>query len=255
MPSPFPGMNPYLEQDSAWQDFHQRFVFSVAEAVGAQVRPDYMVKLEESLFIHELSAEERFLLGRADNAIVRSGLHSETRAAGITIAAPYHATLPVAVDIEKHGYVEIRDRDSRELITVVEMLSPSNKRIGSDREQYLAKRRLFSARGVHLVELDLLRGHPRLPLENLPDCDYYAMVARAEENPNAGIWPLRLREKLPVIPIPLRAPDPDARLDLQAVLHRVYDGAGYEDYIYRGHPQPPLHPTDAAWASEVIGGR
>jgi hypothetical protein len=59
---------------------------------------------------------------------------------------------------------------------------------------------------------------------------------------------LRLRERLPVIPIPLRAPDSDARLDLQEALHRLYDAAGYEDYIYSGAPQPPLHPDDAAWA-------
>jgi hypothetical protein len=78
------------------------------------------------------------------------------------------------------------------------------------------------------------------------------MVARAEQVPAVGVWPLRLREKLPEIPIPLRSPDPDARLNLQAVLDRVYDEAGYEDYIYRGQPNPPLHPTDAQWAREFL---
>src|SRR5262249_38575067 len=147
-----------------------------------------------------------------------------------------------------------RDRNSRELITVLELLSPSNKKSGPDREQYLAKRRQLISSPVHLVEIDLLRGGPRLPVEDLPDCDYYALVSRVEERPRVGIWPVRLRDRLPVIPIPLRSPDPDARIDLQEVLHHLYDAAGYEDYIYTGAPQPPLHPQDAAWARELLPG-
>jgi len=156
------------------------------------------------------------------------------------------------VDTERHGYVEIRDRRNRELVTVIELLSPTNKRPGPDREQYLAKRRQLFASNVHLVEIDLLRGGPRLPLEDLPDCDYYVAVGRVTDRPRVGICPLRLRDPLPTIPIPLQAPDPDARLDLQQALHDVYDAAGYEDYIYTGQPQPPLHPEDAAWAREFV---
>jgi hypothetical protein len=130
------------------------------------------------------------------------------------------------------------------------LLSPSNKT--SDREQYLAKRRQFLASQVHLVELDLVRGGPRLPLQNLPKCDYYAIVSRAEERPRVGLWPLRLRDRLPVIPIPLRSHEPEARLDLQEVLHLVYDAAAYEDYIYKGEPEPRLRPADAKWARQFV---
>lgn len=253
MSSPFPGMNPYLEQETVWHDFHQTFIVAMSNALVPQVRPTYLVKLEQLLFIDGGSTDARSSL-RPLAAIPPTDI-SSNRIPQTTLHPPVIARLPLNVDIEKHAYIEIRDRESRELITVIELLSPSNKKTGSDREQYLAKRRHLSATGVHLVELDLLRGHPRLPLENLPDCDYYAMVARAEEHPVAGIWPLRLRERLPEIPIPLRPPDPDARLDLQAVLHRVYDDAGYEDYIYRGRPSPPLHPTDAQWANEFLPSR
>jgi hypothetical protein len=148
--------------------------------------------------------------------------------------------------------VEIRDRVDRRLITVIELLSPTNKYAGPDREQYLAKRGQLLASGTHFVEIDLLRGGPRLPLENLPECDYYVLVSRAEERPEAGLWPLRLRERLPVIPVPLRAPHPDAQLDLQALLHRIYDAAGYEDDIYTGEPQPRLTPDDATWAGQFL---
>ncbi|MBI3462828.1 MAG: DUF4058 family protein [Planctomycetes bacterium] len=155
-------------------------------------------------------------------------------------------------DIERQSFIEIRDRLGRELVTVIELLSPTNKRSGPDREQYLSKRRQFIASNVHLVELDLLRGGQRMPIEGLPSCDYCAVVSRAEERPRAGIWPLGLRDPLPVLPIPLRSPDPDARLDLQALLHRIHDAAGYADYLYADGPQPALSPADDAWAKRLV---
>ena len=85
-----------------------------------------------------------------------------------------------------------------------------------------------------------------MPFVDLPPCDYYAMVSRVEHRPKAQLWPVRLRDQLPVIPIPLREPDPDLRLDLQEVLHRVYDAAGYVKYIYDSEPVPHLAPEDAA---------
>ena len=212
MPSPFPGMNPYLEQDAVWHAFHQHQCAHCLEYLVPQVRPKYVAKLE----------------------------------------APVYALLPVTVDIERESLIEIRDRQSLELITVIELLSPANKKPGSDREQYLAKRRQYFANGVNLVEIDLLRGYERLPLEKLPESDYYALVSRTEERPRVGVWPLRLRDRLPIIPVPLRRPDPDATLDLQHILNRVYDAAGYADYIYDGTPQPSLHPDDAAWALQFL---
>ena len=78
------------------------------------------------------------------------------------------------------------------------------------------------------------------------------MVARAEEWPRAGLWPLRLRDPLPVIPIPLRSSDPNAKVDLKALLDRIYDAAGYEEYLYTAQPDPPLPDADAAWAGQVL---
>ncbi len=250
MPSPFPGMNPYLENDDPWHDFHERFSPACADAITPQIRPKYFVKIDQHIYLHEKSAAERVLLGRSDVRIARGKATAAIADSG-PILAPAYARLP-AVDIEKLSFLEIRDRESRALVTVIELLSPTNKKVGPDREQYLAKRSEVIGRGVHLVEIDLLRGGSRPPLEELPDCDYYVMVSRAEERPRAGVWPLRLRDRLPAIPIPLQHPDPDARVDLQELLHRIYDAAGYEDYIYTGKPQPPLSPDDAAWAEQLI---
>jgi hypothetical protein len=214
-------MNPYLEQERAWNDFHESFMPAARDAISVQVRPHFIAKINEHLFIHE---------------------------------APATVRLP-PVDTERLSFIEIRDRDDWQLVTVIELLSPSNKYAGPDREQYLAKCRELLASAVHFVEIDLLRGGPRMPIEDLPACDYCVLVSRVEARPEAGLWPNRLCERLPVVPIPLRRPHADAQLDLQQVLHRVYDAAGYEDYIYRGQPQPQLNAEDAAWAQQIVIGR
>jgi hypothetical protein len=102
------------------------------------------------------------------------------------------------------------------------------------------------------VEIDLLRGGPRMPFAKPPVCDYCIVVSRANERPEAAFWPLALRDPLPAIPIPLREPRADASLPLQDILHLVYDRAYYKDYIYQGIPNPTLSDADAAWASELL---
>ncbi len=251
MPSRFPGMDPYLEQEDVWEDFHGRFVPLAAEWIGSQIQPAYIVKMGMNVYIHEPPYDQRVLLGRPDVMITESLRQPCASAGTATIEAPVYARMIPAVDIRREPYLEIRDRQSRQLVTAVELLSPTNKRTGPDREQYLRKRYQYLQARVHLVEVDLLRGGPRLPLEGLPDCDYYALVGRSDEYPQVALWPLRLRDALPTIPIPLRAPDSDATLDLQAVLQRVYDAAGYRHYIYEGQPKPPLAEADRAWAAEL----
>jgi hypothetical protein len=251
MPSPFPGMNPFLEHDDAWHDFHEKFLPAVAERLVPQVRPNYIVKLDEHVYVHELPHEPRRLLGRADVAVSTSPAHATERPAVGVLEAPALVRLP-AQDVERLAFLEIRDRRSRDLVTVIELLSPSNKRTGSDREQYLAKRESLLGSRAHLVEIDLLRGGRPMPLDDRPECSYSVLVSRVEEWPRAGLWPLSLRDRLPVIPIPLRRLDGDVRLDLQEVVDRVYDASGYEDYIYENSPEPPLTAEDAAWARQFV---
>jgi hypothetical protein len=252
MPSPFPGMNPYLEQERVWSDFHESFMPAARDALAVQVRPHFIAKINEHLFIHELPEDARRFVGRADVSVTRPSFAAAAEgAATAAVEAPAKVRLP-AVDVERLSFVEIRDRDDWQLVTVIELLSPANKYAGPDREQYLAKRGQLLASPVHVVEIDLLRGGPRMPMQDLPECDYCVLVSRAQERPDAGVWPLRLRAPLPAVPIPLRPPHPDAQLDLQQLLHRIYDGAGYEDFIYRSPPQPRLSPEDASWAQQFV---
>ena len=179
----------------------------------------------------------------------------ETSRIGVALLeAPAEVWLPEQ-DVEEVPYLEVRDRLGRELVTVIELLSPSNKRAGEDREQYLAKRRELLRTPAHLVEIDLLRGWAPMPQEGRPECDYSVMVSRAEKRRAADFWPIWLRDPLPSIPIPLRQPDDAVPVDLQEALHRAYDGPGYEHFIYSGHPEPGLSADDATWAEPFVPAR
>lgn len=255
MPSPFPGMNPYLEQPAVWEDFHNRLATYISEDLSPLVRPNFFVKLEEKVFIHEPSYDERRkALGKPDVSIVEP-THGSS---GVAVAEPrVSATSPLVAkisdtEIERHSQIEIRDRHNRQLVTLIELLSPSNKRYGPDREQYLMKRSVLLCSPVSIVEIDLLRGGPRFPINDVPPCDYLMTVSRPSIRPNVEVWPVQLRERLPIISIPLKGEFPDVPLDLQQLLHRVYDIAGYEDYIYESQPEPALNAQDEAWARAII---
>src|SRR5205085_941617 len=142
---------------------------------------NYIVKIDEHVYIHELSADSRRLVGRADIAVTSPPQPQVPQRAGAAavLPAPIQVLLP-AIDLESFSFIEIRDRQTRHLVTAIELLSPSNKEPGPNRDQYLAKRALILGSGAHFVEIDLLRGGSRLPIEELPHCDYYIMVSRAE---------------------------------------------------------------------------
>jgi Protein of unknown function (DUF4058) len=250
MPSPFPGMNPYLEQDDAWEDFHHRFIAHMGDELGGLVGEKYQVKVETRLYLHELSAEERRYLGRADVSV--SGRHDTPGSSAVaTLPAPISLSMP-DFDTEKYSFLEIRDRRNRRVITAVELLSPTNKSPGPDRDDYLRKRLQYMATRVNLVEIDLRRGGKRPAPPEIPPCDYYVVVARWLEAAGIGCWPIRLRDRLPAIPIPLTASDREVQLDLQPLFLRVFDAAHYGNYIYSETPDPPLSAEDAEWAKQFV---
>jgi hypothetical protein len=245
-------MNPYLEQNDAWEDFHQNFITRAQERLSERVGSNYLVKIEVRLYLHELTNEERRFGGRGDVGVAEAAPPGTQPAAGVgVIGAPMQLLLP-AVDVQRESYLEIRDRRDRRVVTVVELLSPANKTPGPDHDAYMGKRRSLLASRTHFVEIDLRRGGVRPQPPELPVCDYYVLVSRYQDRPRVGLWPIGLRDRLPEIPIPLTPPDGDVGLDLQALLQRVYDAAGYGKYIYGEEPQPPLTPADAAWARQFV---
>jgi hypothetical protein len=122
------------------------------------------------------------------------------------------------------------DKSNNRVITAIEILSPSNKTDGADRDAYLAKRDEYFLAQINLVEIDLLRSGLRPPLgEQTPEqFAYYLMVCRNTQFPKAGFWSFGIRDTLPEVPVPLKPEDPDCPLDLRACLDRGYEEDGPE---------------------------
>ena len=227
------------------------------ESLAAQVRPNFFVKLEERVFVHEPSAKDRGkFLGKPAITLFDAGPTGEMPVAVADPAINKIQSILVSIpniEIERHAMIEIRDRKDRKLVTMIEVLSPSDKRYGPDREQYIVKRSALMYSTTSIVEIDLLKGSPRLPFLDLPECDYCVTLFRKPNASKAEAWPIGLRDELPVIPIPLNGDFPDASLDLKTFLNRVYDAAGYEDYLYASPSEPPLSQSDASWAASILG--
>jgi hypothetical protein len=235
VPSPFPGMDPYLE-GSLWMTVHTQLTAEIARQLAPKLRPRYLAL-----------TTERFVYDEPESvAIATSGEAAGTATALLTLTTVMPASIP-------HVTVEIRDTAGRELVAAIEVLSPTNKR-GEGYSEYLAKRRRILLSTAHLVKIDLLRRGQRVPMrEALPATPYFVFVSRAENRPLTDVWPIRLDEALPSIPVPLLPGDADVMLELQAALTNVYDLLGYDLAVdYRRPAEVPLEPEFERWAAERL---
>jgi hypothetical protein len=256
MPSPFPGMDPYLEDRHDWPDFHHRLIYNIAEALQPQLSPRYFARIEKRVYL----AEEEDLI--VPDVLVawkpRAAVRAMQPAAAVAVLEPDEPLrAPRAVE-HRESYIEIRAPRSDEVVTVIEVLSPSNKR-GQGREFYRARQNEVLEAGQNLVEIDLLRagGHtiagPRAEQTRAGRWDYVVSVVRYLKPTIADLYPFTLRDRLPRVAIPLRAQDGDVTLDLPGVFTRSFDVACYLDYLDYSQPPPvPLASEDAAWADALL---
>ena len=255
MPSPFPGMNPYLEHPEIWPSVHLLLIANIAEYLTPELRPKYSVSVEVRMY--ETTGEQSLLVGIPDVSAQGSRKVSEPEKINIAVAEPatkpQKVTVPVPESIRR-GYLEIREVSTKEVVTVIELLSPVNKRPGKGRETYNNKREQIFGSRTHFVEIDLLRmWEPMLIFAGGIESDYRILVSRGETRPSADLYAFNLQEKIPAFPLPLRSGDTEPLLDLQWLLNQVYDRAGYDlklDYTLK--PVPPLSETDTVWADNLL---
>jgi hypothetical protein len=230
----------------------------IGDALIPHVRPRYVVDVEERVYLEHAPEEAPpFLVPDVSVVETRREVQASTPGGGVgTLAAITPVTLPLPMpERRREPYLTIRDRATRKLVTVIEVLSRTNKRAGSDgREEYLRKRETVLLSDAHLVELDLLRSGERLPTRKpLPPANYYAIVSRVAQRPMADVYPWSLRQVLPPVPVPLAGEDRDVLLDLQSIFTTVYDRGGYDYALdYRAPVDPPLGDADAAWVQERL---
>jgi hypothetical protein len=250
-------MDPYLEDPAFWSDFHPTFLVCWRKALARHLPQPYEARLNERVRLVQMS-EEVIQLIYPDVAVVERPMprRKPPEALGSTLLLE-----PVAVPHEfleevKDTHIEIRHRPDYSLVAVLELLSPWNK-TGDGFAEYRGKRQAILQQAVHLVELDLLLAGNRLPMQApLPAGDYYACVTRAEKRSTGEVYAWTLRQRLPVLPIPLRTPDPDVLIDLQSVFQAAFELGDYDESLRYGKAlKAPLPEEDKNWVTDVTSQR
>jgi hypothetical protein len=265
MPNPFPGMNPYLERRDIWPDAHAALIVAIRDALAPQVEPRYYVAVEQRTYIMPVEDSEQIIRPdvavvattpvRADPSVCPIVVATETAMATETTVEVITVTLPLYERV-RESYLEIRDAETHEVVTVIEVLSPSNKVPGQGRLEYEAKRRQVLMTLTSLVEIDLLRVGEPMPMKPVPKSYYRILVRRGWEGNKGIVYAFGLRHPIPEIPVPLRQGEKEAKLNLNPLLSDIYDRARYHLRLnYRQPPDPPLPPDDMAWIQKVLKER
>lgn len=254
MSSPFPGMNPYLESPELWSEVHSRLIVAIADAIAPHIRPKYRVAIEKR--VYKTTDDNSVLVGIPDVVVARN-IKTEKQQTNTTVALPSSKPIPVKLPIPqevREGYLEVRDIKSGEVVTVIEVLSPKNKRSGEGRSAYENKRQQILGSYSHLVEIDLLRkGEPMPILNNNIQASYRILLSRSDRRPTAELYAFELSQPIPTFLLPLHREDTEPLVDLQALVNGVYDRAGLDLVIdYSLDPVPALSESDAIWVSTLL---
>ena len=258
MPSPFPGMDPFIESQK-WEDFHHSAISVMRELIAPQVADRYIVNVQERVYLQEIAGDERLIIPDASVIATEQPWLPPTASseAGATVLAPVECLLPKS-EPHKEGFLEIRAVEDGRLVTVIELLSPSNKQRGTmGARKYLAKRKALLQTTANLVEIDLLRGGRSLPMASpLPPGDYFVLVSRGQSRPKSSVYGWRMPERMPTVPIPLSPGRNEPPLDLQNVLDLVYDRALYRLSMKYNLPlDPPTSAGEDWWLKTIRDAR
>ena len=251
MPTPFPGMDPYLEHHALWPNVHSSLIVALRDDLAPRLRPRYYVAVEERTILS--GPDDVTFALRPDAAVIEPNQLNEPTAVYEATAHRVAVLVPLPDEI-RETYLEIRSVAEDRVVTVVELLSPTNKRPGESRRRYEEKRLAIFGSRTHLVEIDLLRAGEPMPMDGCPpDVAYRILISRAERRPQADLLVFGVREPIPPFALPLLRGDDEPTVALNRLLHDLYDRAGFDLRIdYSQPPDPPLPAEDAAWAEALL---
>lgn len=259
MPSLFPGMDPYLEQSAFWSSFHSRLIVAIADAIEPQLGPQYYVEVETRTYQSD-DQEQEVLIGIPDAAVFsKTGVPpspalEQSESATATHDRPQRVTVPMPVMVNER-FLEVRETSTDAVVTVIEVLSPKNKRAGEGRVAYEKKRRTILGSATHLVEIDLLQGGKPMTLLGVQaTAPYRILISRSYQRPAADLYSVSLQQPLPTVPIPLKPDDAEPLVELQPLVGGVYERGRYHTRIDYSRPVPPpeLPASDQAWLERVL---
>ncbi len=257
MPSPFPGVDPYIESSGIWGDFHGAMLSAMRADLNANLPRGYAASIELYVWAGEMESRRRSAIAKPDVRIRQEEEIDAGGAATATIAAPTTIFLPRHVH-KRRKYLKIVDIHSKQIVTIIELLSESNKKIGDDRTHYLQKRDGYLANGLNFVEIDLLRAgrRPAMGKSQLNSTDLYVLDSRSWNYPEAGIWTFGVRDPLPDIPVPVTEEVGDTKLHLRLCMDRSYDEGRYSTSLPYDEPlKPRPHSRDRDWIRTVLANR
>lgn len=255
MKSPFPGMDPYLE--ASWRDVHSRLIVYLTDALQDALPPALHARVEERIVLELPDG----LSGGLFPDVRVTAYNSDPALATATesVASPA-VVCKAGFEPITETYIEVIDSGSgNKVVTVIEILSPTNKISGDGMTAYREKQRQITRSDANLVEIDLVREGKHVlavQLANIPPRQrlaYMVCVRRATARSRAEVYPVGLNERLPAIKIPLRPDDEDAVIELQPLVDQVYQRGRYEQTIdYNVDPTPPLGAKEGEWVDELL---
>jgi len=250
MPTPFPGMDPYLEDASTiWADLHHGLTARIADVLAPQLPSRYYIRAEQRTYVTRVESTE---MRRPDVAVMATRPPVESGAGGgvaTAVAVGVQRVLLPRFEEVSENYLEVRDGRTHEVITAIEVLSPTNKAPGAGRAQYEAKRAKVLASMTSLVEIDLLRAGESMEMTPASTSHYRIVVSAEWERPEARFYPFGIRDSIPAVSVPLARREPELSLDLGPLLAAAYERGRYDisvDYT-SPPPTPVLPPEDAEW--------
>lgn len=250
MRSPFPGMDPYLENPALWPDVHNRLIAAMADALSPVLRPRYYIALESRVYVFDF--DDLVLVGRPDLTVVPGEGPQRLSPLALADAGFVEVEVPMTDEVEE-TYLEVREAGGGQVVTVVEVLSPGNKLHPQGRKDYEEKRAAVFATRTNLVEIDLLRAGAPMPVSKKIRSDYRILISRSSRRPRGQLYPFGVRQPIPAFTLPLLPGDKEPPVDLNTLLHELYERASFDLRLdYSQPPAPPLAETDADWARELI---
>jgi hypothetical protein len=260
-------MDPYIESSGLWRNFHANLLIKIQDTLADLVPPHYLVRAEERSYLLLAGEDEKEVrdfypdvrvIDRETRPKKRGKRRSDSAGVAQAILPTEQRPMKLSAFVEnevRETFIDIfATQPEQRLVTTIEVLSPTNKeRGGYGWELYLRKRQAAQVCGVHLVEIDLLRGGTRLPMRDpWPGSPYTLLVARARQQFTCDVWPAYFHLPLPPIPIPLAAPDADVPLALQPLIDSIYSRLRYSETIDRGKPlTPPPTTVEQEWLEQV----
>jgi len=259
MPSPFPGMNPYLENPTLWSQVHTHLIVAIAEKMNPILRPKYRMAMEQRVYTEtESNGDSSGLVGIPDNVVFQPTSTTTKKQSSNVALLPKVKSLPITLpqpEQIREWYLKVKDVETKEVVTVIEILSPKNKKTGEGRKKYLKKREQVLMSLTHLIEIDLLRTGEIMPMninEELKT-DYRIIISQSDRRPQADLYAFNLTEEIPSIPLPLKPEDEQPLIPLQELLNSLYEKGSYDLAInYQKPPLSELSEQDTHWLDNLL---